>query len=312
MNFEELLRVGLCGALCATVTVACGDPLLEPELIRGLRIAGARAQADGEPQRAQLAEGEDASISWLVVADEPRRYAARAVWCLAEQTRYGLQRCRRAPFDEQTLEADANAEATFSFQVPDARGASSWLGWFGVCEGEAPEFDWRDQAFQCEDGSAALQGVYESAFLSPGETANEHPDLSDDELTFDGQPWPVDDLPPGQPCADLDVPRARLDEAARLVWRAGGEDRQALQVDPSSYAAPTRESLTFTHLATAPGLERAFSALTWDSAERGFELEFRLADVELPSEGRTVSVILIASDERGGSDWEHRTLCAMR
>jgi hypothetical protein len=91
-----------------------------------------------------------------------------------------------------------------------------------------------------------------------------------------------------------------------------GEDRQALEVDPDSYAAPTRESLTFTHLATAPGLERAFSALTWDSKERGFELEFQPVDVELPAEGRSVSVILIVSDERGGSDWEHRTLCAVR
>jgi hypothetical protein len=135
---------------------------------------------------------------------------------------------------------------------------------------------------------------------------------------LDGVPWlsadalSPDTPPPqtGAPCLGLGLAELRAEQPSSVLFELGGDDREALENVPGTWAAHQRESLVYTHLATQPGLDRAFSAIDYDATDLTFELPF---DPEHPAspEGSTLRFVLLVRDERGGVDWLLRQACVL-
>ncbi|HEX2733301.1 MAG TPA: hypothetical protein VHM70_16935 [Polyangiaceae bacterium] len=302
--------------LLGAILFGCTDPLVPAEEIKGLRILGAKVSATDEPSRAALDPGEAAKIDWLVVSSSNEPYAARAVFCLAKQTTLGLQECSQAPFDTRVQSAQANSPLQLTFELPARDEQTPWLAWLGACSSEnakdAPDFDWHTRNFSCPHGEPSVEGVYEGQPIGK-DPPNRNPDLGDDSLKLGKSAWQAlpDAPPPGAHCTGTSLPRVHPGKTTTVHWRVEVDDREPLETH-GQYAAPTRESLVFTHVATSLGLARAFSALDWDSDSNGFDVDFTLpAKSSPPSKGRSILVYLVTQDGRGGTDWLQRELCAV-
>ncbi len=109
------------------LVVACGDPLIDPQTVIGLRVLSAKLSTDDDPTIAKVGPGKSATLSWLVVADQEREYTAMTVFCKAEPGSFGVPRCG-ATFLEQQTEGSTDAPPTFAFELPDDFSAKQeWL-----------------------------------------------------------------------------------------------------------------------------------------------------------------------------------------
>jgi hypothetical protein len=298
-----LLLAGLC---------ACEDPLTDPTLIDGPRIVGARVGAEQDPALAEPAAGQAATLDWLVLSDEPGAFTARVAWCIGAPTVLGAPRCAWETFAEQSATGRFGEPLRSSFSVPaELEPGEAWLAWIGICDGGEARFDPAASAFGCADGAEPLSGFYRG-FVPEG-APNRNPSLADDSLALDGAAWLSPDASPpevGAACLGLGLPELRAEQPSSVMFELGGDDREAIENVPGTYAAHERESLVYTHLATHPGLDRAFSAIDYDAAEPAFEVPF---DAEAPAspEGSTLRFVLLVRDERGGVDWLTRQACLL-
>jgi hypothetical protein len=312
-----LLLVGVCG-------LACEDPLTDPAVIAGPRIVAARVSAEVDPTIAEPSAGQGASIDWLVVSNEAGAFSAHVVWCSAAPSVLGAPRCAGGPLAQQTATGTYGEPLRLQFQVPaEIEPGGAWLAWLGICDAsvgaESAEFDAVASAFRCPDG-VALSGFYRG-FVPEG-APNRNPTLADDLLFLDGATWPAAEPDetgspgPREACADRGLPLLRAEQRSSVGFELIGDDREALESEPDRYAAHARESLVYTHLASHPGLDRAFSSIDHDAEQLGFELPFEPAPVargEVPPGpgGERVSFYLLVRDERGGVDWLRRDGCLL-
>ncbi len=63
-------NVKLVAPLLVLASSGCGEPLVERQTITGLRVLGARYEADADPDRATPLAGESGTIRWLVASPE--------------------------------------------------------------------------------------------------------------------------------------------------------------------------------------------------------------------------------------------------
>ena len=294
---------------------ACQDPLVDPAVISGPRVIGARVHSEQDPSLAEPSPGEPASIDWLVVSDRPGPFVAAAAWCRAEPSSLGEPRCAEAPSAEASAMGEYGRELSFQFRVPDGlQPGGAWLAWLGVCERGTPAFDPASSAFACPDG-AALGAFYRG--FAPEQAQNHNPSLADDTIALDGAPWTASeplDAPariPGEPCRGSTLPSLLVGGSARISFELSGDDREALPVLPDEYAAHARESLVYTHVASHAGLERAFSAIDHDAEAQSFEVAFDTTLAQPGPAGETLVLHLLVRDERGGVDWTRREACLL-
>jgi hypothetical protein len=310
--YQPYLRALLASA--AVGASGCEDPLTDPALIVGPRIVGARVSSAADPAVAEPAAGETARIDWLVLSNEPGEFSARVVWCKAAPTVLGSPRCDGSTFAEQTLSGRWGAPVSLDFSVPgDLEAGGAWLAWLGICAAGEPAFDANDSRFRCPEAEV-LSGFYRG--FVPDGVANRNPSLADDSLELDGAAWTAVDgtaapaeVPWGSPCADLGLPTLSAQQAASITFELGGDDREALENAPGTYAAHPRESLVYTHLGGLPGLERAFSAIDYDAERLGFEVPYEFTENAPGPEGSLFGFFLLVRDERGGVDWLERRAC---
>jgi len=311
-----VLLLGAIGAIGSIGASACQDPLIDPAVVLGPRVIGARVRAQQDPSVAEPGPGERASVDWLVLSDQPGAFAARAVWCRAEPSSLGTPRCAGAPTAESSATGSYDTALSFGFQVPAGlEPGQAWLVWLGVCEGAEPAFDAARSAFECPDGDA-LEAYYRG--FVPAQAANRNPSLADDQIAFDGTPWtalepggPSSPAAAGEPCSGSALPSIVAGVRARVTFELTGDDRELLAAAPDQYAAHPRESLVYTHVASHPGLDRAFSAIDYDADTTRFELELDTAGLEPGPSGETVIFHLLVRDERGGVDWLQRAACVL-
>jgi len=289
---------------------ACDDPLVDPAVVAGPRILGARVRALGTGG-AEPGAGESATIDWLVASNDSGSYSARLLFCVGEPTSLGAPRCLGPAFEERTLEGAFGEPLTLEFSVPtELMPGESWLAWFGSCESGEVSFDPASSEFRCADASLSLSGSYRGRI--PVGAPNSNPSLVDDLLSIDGAPWLPSDAEPslGATCADSVLPRLVAGVAANIHFELGGDDRDALESTPGTYAAHPRESLVYTHLFSRPGLDRAFSAIDFDSDALGFDVTLQPSPTPVPDAfGETVELYWLVRDERGGVDWTRRRGC---
>ena len=294
---------------------ACQDPLLDPAVVVAPRIVGARVRAEQDRGSAEPRAGERASIDWLVLAEREGSFKARVVWCRAAPSSLGSPRCEGTPTEESSASGSYGSELSWSFQVPDALApGDAWLSWLGVCEAGEPVFDAPASVFDCANGEA-LAAFYRG--FVPEQAANRNPSLADDVLLLDGAPWNAAELEaappraPRQPCRGSALPSLSAGAQALVSFELAGEDREPLQPAPGQYAAHPRESLVYTHVASHPGLDRAFSAIDYDAAAPAFELLFDGSEAQPGPDGETLLFQLLVRDERGGADWLRRAACLL-
>jgi len=307
-----MLRAPVAWLALAAATSACEDPLTDPALVVGPRIVGARVAAAAEPAVAEPGAGEAATIDWLVLSDRAGPFTASVVWCVAAPTVLGAPRCEGAPFAEQSATGRFGEPLAFDFGVPaQLAPGDAWLAWLGLCDAGEPSFDANANAFSCAEGEA-LSGFYRG-FVPEG-VSNRNPSLADDTLALDGVAWTASDADgapeAGEPCLDRGLLALRAEQPVSVLFELGGDDREALENAPGTYAAHPRESLVYTHLASHAGLERAFSAIDYDATELTFDVPFDAEQAPGP-DGETLRFFLLVRDERGGVDWLERRACLL-
>lgn len=305
-RFSLLFMIG-CAWLCG-----CQDPLTDPATVLGPRVIGARVRAARDPSVAEPGAGESASIDWLLVSNQPAALSARVAWCRAAPTLLGPPRCDGPSFDEQRVTGSFGEPLTLEFSVPaDALPGDAWLAWLGYCENGQAAFDASQSAFSCSGAGPSLTAYYRG-FL-PGDVPNQNPSLGDDQLSIAGSPWlEGDGTAVGEACQGSGLAQIRAGQSASVAFALVGDDREALASEPGEYAAHDRESLVYTHLASHPGLDRAFSAIDFDfdADQPSFELPFLFGQDATPApEGETLRFFLVVRDERGGVDWLRRDAC---
>jgi hypothetical protein len=297
---------------------ACDDPLVDPAVVAGPRILGARVRAL-DTGAAEPGAGESAVIDWLVASNRSGSYSARLLFCVAEPTSLGAPRCAGPVLLERTLAGAFGEALTFELSVPaELAPGASWLAWLGSCEGGEVSFDASASEFSCSDAGLALGGWYRGRI--PVGAPNSNPSLADDLLSIDGIPWLEPDtavsldaaLSLDAACADSQLPKLVAGVTSRISFELGGDDREALESEPGTYAAHPRESLVYTHLLSRPGLERAFSAIDFDSDAFGFDVAVQPSEAAMPDAlGETVELHWLVRDERGGVDWTRRRACLL-
>jgi len=297
-----LLAAGLC---------ACEDPLIDPALIAGPRIVGARVGGELDSALAEPAAGQAATLDWLVLSDQPGAFTAHVAWCIGAPTVLGAPRCAWEAFAEQSATGRFGEPLRFGFSVPaELEPGEAWLAWIGICDSGEARFDPAASVFRCAEGEP-LSGFYRG-FVPEG-APNRNPSLADDSLVLDGAAWLAPDATPpeaGSACLGLGLPELRAEQPSSVLFELGGDDREELENVPGTYAAHPRESLVYTHLATHPGLDRAFSAIDYDATELAFEVPLD-ADPPAGPEGTTLRFFLLVRDERGGVDWLMRQACLL-
>jgi hypothetical protein len=289
---------------------ACDDPLVDPAVVAGPRILGARVRAL-DTGAAEPRAGESAVIDWLVASDRSGSYSARLLLCVAEPTSLGAPRCAGPVLLERTLTGVFGESLTFELSVPaELVPGTGWLAWLGSCEAGEVSFDASSSEFRCGDAGLALSGSYRGRI--PVGSPNSNPSLADDLLSIDGTPWLESDAAPSldAACADSLLPKLVAGVASSIRFELGGDDRELLESVPGTYAAHPRESLVYTHLLSRPGLDRAFSAIDFDSDVLAFDVALQPPDAPMPDAlGETVELHWLARDERGGVDWTRRRAC---
>jgi hypothetical protein len=293
------------------VSVGCDDSLVDPATLIGPRVLGAQVSTALAPDVAEPLPGESASIAWLLASDRAGPLRARLAFCRAEPSVLGAPRCAGAVWDEQRVLGSFGEPLRVEFSLPaELEPGASWVAWLGWCEQGEARFDPLASAFGCAGSAESLSAFYRGRV--PGAAPNQNPSLADDLLFLDDVLWPdTPDAPaPGEACVDSDLLRLTHGRSAAIRFELGGDDREPLATSAAGYAERPRESLVYTHVATRSGLERAFSALDHDSTQTGFLLPFTLDGEPVPApEGQSVSLYLIAHDERGGVDWLRREAC---
>jgi hypothetical protein len=291
--------------VAALSLAACNDPLVDPQTVIGLRILGAKLTAPGEPSVARVSPGETGTLSWLVASDREADYEALALFCKARPGTFGVPHCDGA-FHEQEAAGTSTGQLSFPIELPSAfLEDQQWLGFLALCQSGEPRWNNRSQRFSCTSNDEPITAIYQSFWHA---NENHNPNLTDDRLHFDGKPWAAVDA---ASCDNPEVPRLSRSDVSRVQFGAKGDDSEALDVD--SYAAASREALTYLHVATTAGLSRAFSALDPTEKDRTFELEVRGEDAWADVQKQTLGTFyLVVTDGRGGSDWLERRYCVTR
>jgi hypothetical protein len=304
---------GLLALLLSCLSVGCDDPLVDPATLYGPRVIGAQVSVLSAPNVAEPLPGEDARIAWLLASADAAPLSVKLAFCRAEASVLGPPRCAGPVWDEQRVLGSFGEPLLADFSLPaELEPGSSWVAWLGWCEEGEARFDALASSFGCADSGESLRAFYRGRI--PEAAPNQNPSLLDDLLLLDDVPWPdTPDAPAaGEPCVDSDLLRLTHATPASIRFELGGDDREPLPTTRDGYAERARESLVYTHVATRSGLARAFSAIDHDSLQTGFTLPLTLGGEPVPAaEGQSVSLYLIAHDERGGVDWLRRDACLL-
>lgn len=293
----------LIGATWVLGLVGCGDPLVDPQTVVGLRVLGARVSATADPVRAHLEPAEDATVAWLVLAERTREFKGLALWCEAQPSSIGTPPCVD-PFKTEEFEGTSDAPVSLAFDLPENhRTGRQWVHWIGLCETGSPSWNEATQRLQCSRGD-----VVSAVYRGNGSGPNTNPNIQDDELSLDGEEWVgagTSEVPSA--CGDPHVPDVDVKQPVTIRLQSKGADREELEMD--EYAAASRESLTYTHVTTWPGLERPYSVIDDNTPDAAFDVQFLSEGNPPTSGGELVRFAVVVRDGRGGTDWLERWFC---
>ncbi len=287
----------------AVLMIACGDPLLDPQRIQGLRVLGARVEVEGSPLEARPAPGEAATVRfWVVDPDGPALPSWALRVCVAEPTSYGAPICASPPFASAEQLLAGASEPTLDFQVPEGpelQGASHLAVWGVVCADGRPAIGEDLEASACSDGA----GVRVSFDVTlRGDDGNVNPDLASARVSLDG--LMLEELPATVPCSEL-PPVAAGSGEHQLELQLGESVRERLPGAGSSGV----ETLLVSQFSTLGLLDRRFSELLPETSDLRVSVPWEApAEVVEPTVGW---FFLVLRDHRGGAGFIGRAVCVV-
>lgn len=279
-------NVKLVAPLLVLASSGCGDPLVERQTITGLRVLGARYEADADPDRATPLAGESGTIRWLVASPEgPTEVGFGLFACAALESARGVPQCAAPPVAEASGSA---SEPALQLEVPEG---ARLLTAGAFCSAGDVELGPDAETSRCVASDAAqVLASYEISLAGPTNEPHRHPDLQDATLRLEGAPWAEDDIP----CV-----RRGARVAVDLALRPEARDARP----PEDPAGPW-ETLQVSHLSTDGKFERPFSVLGGDTEDLDVFVEW-----EAPDRATTAHVYLVVRDLRGGVSWLQRRVC---
>jgi len=316
---DRCLKTGLLLSFLA-VTLACGDPLVAPELITGNRVLAARVQVATDANSAWVMPAEAGRVRWLVASPAgPPALSWAFSACVAETTSRGLPLCAAPAFSQFTQTAPSTAEPHFDFTMPAQAtlGGATQIAISGAaCESGAPAWGatvGELSAATCPDGSGRplLATVEVQAAINGATNAN--PDFGRVTLLLDNAEWPAwsEDEATADGCANptLSVPQVAVGGPSHeLAFSIPGDMSERLvQVTERSAA---RETLSLAHFVTAGDLERAYSEVDLDVDPATTRVRWTAPET-VPVGGEFVRFYLVLRDGRGGNDFVERALCVV-
>jgi len=298
----------LLATLFAGVAVGCGDPLKDAQRIEELRVLGARASVEGDPERATPAAGESVSVDWLLA--DPSGLPPMAVWsmlaCVAESNASGIPFCRDEPLTtvEQSNPSDTTPSVTFTVPDTGTLGDAKKVTVLAIfCDSGSIELGTDLESTTCH-GAGTIQKASLDIFLTNDDQAsNLNPNLSDAVLELDGEPWEPD--PAVIDCESEDARRISADGHEHQVTLVMGEG--ARETKPEELDVVERESLQISHLSSLGVFDRRFSAVDHDDSNLTVEVPWK-APGEL-STAAPAGFYFVVRDDRGAASWLTRTLC---
>jgi hypothetical protein len=303
----KLLRDWGPAILATFFTLGCGPTFDPASLVTSTRVVGAHVGSSGADDRASVAPGESAKVTWLVTAPAAVP-ALQWAFALCTPGADGALGCTSPPLAVFTGTGNPPT-APITMPSADVLGAATHLTLFGrICDTGAPAFDPQTGNPSCADGAGTTASV--AIFVQTPDDVNHNP-VADRGLTFDGQPWPA--LAAGaDPCAAGPMVVAGTEDH-ELALATDGADREtytALLGDPP---VPTqkREALQVSFFTTAGKLKSPFvfieaadpgpqppAALHWNAP--------KVDDVTAPT---PITFTFVVRDGRGGADWTSRAAC---
>jgi hypothetical protein len=291
-----------CGA------VACGDPIKEAQRIEELRVLGARAAVDGDPERATPAAGESVSVEWLLA--DPSGLPPMTVWsmlaCVAESNASGIPFCRDEPLS-MALQSDlSDSVPSLTFTVPDADtlGDAKKLTVLAIfCDNGTVELGTDFESTTCRGAGTIQKASFDIPLSNDDQAPNLNPNLSDAALELDGEPWEPE--PAVIDCESEDAVRIRADGHEHQVTLRMGEG--ARETKPEQLDVVELESLQISHLSSLGAFDRRFSGVDSEATKLTIEVPWK-APGEL-SAAEPAGFYFVVRDDRGGASWLTRALC---
>lgn len=331
-------QVALTLAMLAT---ACGPGFVPGDRIDRTRIVQARAHAAGDPTRAWLLPGEQASIEYLVVSREAASDPLRTAFAACNQEVLagvnGLRGCAGASFDASSVDVAAASVPTLARTVDVPHGltpdfSTFVLTYLGICVGDGtPMLDALAPTVTCSTGASELYR-YSVQVIPDLRLANHNPNIHDELYYLGDLLW---DAPrPGVAttgCATLpassSLPTVRMSahDSPELIFGCSPDDREtypAFDADRNPILA--REKLDIAHYVTLGRISGSTRidddtgdtvSTRWtrpiDHHRRNGDEDLVLSVQQLADlpRGLLVRFWFVARDHRSGSDWVERDLC---
>ena len=285
--------------------MGCAPSFDPASLVASTRVVGARVEAAGPDDRASVAPGESANVTWLVTAPAqvpPLGWA----FALCTPDAGDALGCTSTPL--AVFQGTGNPPlAPIVVPAADALAGADHLTLYGrVCDTGAPVFDPTTGNPSCSDGPGTTASVAIHV-QAPGDV-NHNPSL-DGAFTFDGQPWPAAF---GDPCVTgPSVVAGSEAHVMELVTSGGDRETYTAIVGDPPVPTPEREALQISFFTTAGKLKSPFAFV--EAADGSDETPVtdkwnapKVADVTAPL---PVTFTFVVRDGRGGTTWATRAAC---
>ncbi len=311
--------VGIVSVVASTTLIACGDPLVAPELITGTRVLAARTETASNRNRAWVTPSEAASVRWLVTGPEgpvPLGWAFTA--CVALPISRGLPICAAPPFARSASTAISKDEPRFEFMVPNevdlASAASIAIGGAFCASGTpalvAPGADLATTT--CPDAAESPLLATFDVYTARDGRVNENPDFARVLVGLDDTEWLAgSQVDATTACSNESpgVPRVAADGGSHALTFAIPTDMSE-PVERISEHSVAREALTLAHFVTDGDLERVYSDVNLQANPALVQVSWR-APATAAAGGKLVRFSFVLRDGRGGAAYIERAVCVV-
>jgi len=299
--------------LALLALAACGESPDPGYILKRQRVAGAITTVIGDAGRTTPRPGETVRMEWLTIAPEPVEPTTYLmIACSPSAQAFGVPVCGAAPFEIFSQVEPQDEQPSFEIEVPADYEAEQVVLLGAICMGGIVSTDidpmaGTDDLRPCRDDEGTGEIVSATITVEQREgLRNLRPGL--ESLSLRGEELTEDPPEARAACAGGSLPEVSLDEEAELTITPAPDSREAY-VDPVLDEAMVEE-LQNSLFVTEGTLDRRFTFVDDDDPEPVVEyLAEADPDDPLPDEGRTVKVIVVMRDRRGGVDILSRGFC---
>ena len=297
--------------------IACGDTPEAGYLLKRQRVLGATRAVVGDENRTTPTPGETIAVEWLL--DAPRAVEPTTwifVVCPPSAQQFGIPICGGPPL-ELILEATPQeAQPRFEFTVPADYAADELVVLGAICMGGVVDTTLNPNS-STTDLQACRSGEGTGEVVSTTLTVEQRPTQRNQKPAFASLMLESQELTEEvplarEPCRGGTLPQVALDQEAALLLRVTPESREPYIRELGEQRQERVEDLQNSLFVTEGTLNRRFTFVDDDTPEPTFEfLAEANPDDPLPAEGRTVKMIVVMRDRRGGEAILRRGFCLL-